>query len=131
MLSNPVNPFINGNDTKPFTYNHQTDIPRAYHFSSKDNGLSDHRHCEVIFFAHCIEDAKDILKRMFQHQIDCSNQYLSVANPTNRHYDFYKDQNENNVSKWQRYLDALDDIELIEVPTNQFYKVGWADNDTI
>ena len=103
----------------------------VFYFSSKDNGLSDHRHCEVIFFAHCIEDAKDILKRMFQHQIDCSNQYLSVANPTNRHYDFYKDQNENNVSKWQRYLDALDDIELIEVPTNQFYKVGWADNDTI
>lgn len=113
MISNPCTWFINGNETESFTYEGGT---KLYHFSPYDNGLSSTMECNIIFLANDEKHALDVLKRMLEFRIARLTKE-SGGNPG--------DANE--------YLKALKDgrVKIYEAPSNQFYKVGWAENDTI
>lgn len=123
MISNPVCPFINGFDTVPFVYEGGTTL---YHFSPYDNNLSKHMHCNVIFLANSEAHAINVLKRMFEHIIECGEKYLQYKE------DIY-DITPRRIDRYRTFLRAANEgkIKLTIAPTNQFYKVGWAENDTV
>jgi hypothetical protein len=69
----------------------------------------------MIFFANDMDHARIILKLMIEF----------VAN--SKHYQDYRGIQK----RYKNYLENFDKITITEAPTSQFYKVGWADNDTI
>jgi len=115
MISNPCNWFINGDETESFTYEGGT---KLYHFSPYDNGLSSSMECNIIFLANDEKHALDVLKRMLKFRLAIDEKYKSsCGNPG--------DANE--------YLKAIEAglAKVSLAPVNQFYRVGWAENDTI
>lgn len=119
MISNPTKLYDDG-----FTYEGGSVL---YHFCPYDQGLSKFLDCNVVFFADNDEHAKDVLVRMFEY----------VESSIMKRIDETKDD----VSAYireipedlKRYLEAVRSGRAKPqlAPTNQFYKVGWAANDTL
>ncbi len=131
MISNPVDIFINGYVSRPFVYEGGD---KLYHFCPQDNGLSRNMECNVIFFANNDAHAVDVLRRMFNFVIGCNNEYIGSKRTRTGFRDVeYLDERDKQNAKLELWLAALNDgkIKLELAPTNQFYQVGWADNDTI
>ena len=88
----------------------------------------------VIFFAKNEEHGLDVLKRMLQFCIACKAEYLEYNyHSPSTHSDYFIEMAIKENSKYADIIKAIDDgkIKLSLVPMNQFYKVGWASNDTI
>ena len=130
MISNPCSWFINGNEMEKFTYEGGKLL---FHFSPYDNGLRNDFSCNVIFFANDPEHARDVLKRMLQFRINVAKKYIDGLNLSRHHAEEFHTRVKVAVSECKKYLKALDEgkIKLSLAPVNQFYRVGWGDNDTI
>lgn len=132
MISNPVNFYLNSATDRDavFTYEGGT---KLYHFSPYDNNLSNSLENNVIFFANDEKHAKDILLRMFKFVVDI--QVLKASNHKIKKYDphslEFSELATKTAKRFQEYIDKLDLIKVTEAPMNQFYKVGWACNDTL
>lgn len=127
-ISNPCRWFSGGGDysnIKEFKYEGGTTM---WHFSPHDNGLSSTMECNVIFFANTEAHALDVLKRMLKFRIACAMKKRKAANS-----DEFSDRDRNAVENAKKYLAAIEagEVMLEHVPTNQFFKVGWAVNDNI
>lgn len=122
MISNPASFFINGYEEKEFIYEGGTTL---YHFSPIANKLSEHMDCNIIFFANDEKHALDVLQRMFKFALECISQYEQNKDAT--------DRSVHRKDKFQKFLKASEanKIKVSLAPTNQFFKVGWADNDTL
>jgi len=116
MISNPCTWFINGGETESFTYEGGT---KLYHFSPYDNGLSSIMECNIIFLANDEKHALDVLKRMLKFRLTINEKY--------------KSSNSRNSECANEYLKAIEGgrAKVSLAPVNQFYQVGWAENDTI
>lgn len=89
-----------------------------YHFCPTACGIF-HGHVSVnlVFFANCLQHAEDVLARMLEFRIECGR----GLNKSDQH-----------GMEWAKLILSHRDKWLItEAPTNQFFSVGWADNDTI
>ena len=131
MISNPIKHFVTGSTEKTFTYEGGS---KLFHFSPYDNNLSKYLGCNVIFFADSEEHGLDVLKRMFQFSIDCKAQYMQYQSGNkNAHWEEFSERAENAMAEFKSYLDAINEgkVKLSIAPVNQFYKVGWASNDTL
>lgn len=117
-ISNPCTWFINGNDEESFTYEGGSIL---YHFSPHDNGLSGTMENNVVFFANSEAHARSVLIRMLEFRINTHKKYKKSQG-----HDGYRD-----ARIAQAYLDNIATIILEPAPTDQFYVVGWASNDTI
>jgi hypothetical protein len=121
-------------DTEEFTYEGGSSL---FHFSPRANGLSSYMDCNVAFFADDETHALDILRRMFQFVVDCNIAYNGRYNEADR--ETYTNlasrlrENDAIISKFNEWIKALDagTVKVELAPINQFFKVGWADNDTI
>lgn len=132
MISNPCRWFINGSETKSFTYEGGS---KLFHFSPYDNGLKDSMGCNVVFFADNHGHALDVLKRMFKFRLECAAKY--IAHNKDEKYsshtaEFIEDAKKDR-KETAKYLTAIEQnkIKLAIAPQTQFYKIGWASNDTI
>ena len=126
MISNPINPFINGSESIPFTYEGGT---KLFHFCPRKNGSTNYSE-NVIFFANDLEHAQDVFKRMIEHLFECSKSYKTFKNTPDEYLNSVRGDELNNC---KLLLEKIKNQELIleEAPVNQFYKVGWAGNDTV
>lgn len=122
MISNPISFFVNGSETRSFTYEGGKNL---YHFSPNFSGLSETMEMNLIFFADDINHAKEVLERMMLFALKCFNIDYVPDHPElagKRTYD---------QEKFIGLLDNKDKWVIIPIETNQFFKVGWASNDTI
>lgn len=122
MISNPVNSFVNGNESQEFTYEGGENL---WHFSPHGSNLSKTMEMNVIFFANGADHAMEVLERMMKHVLKCEGTpYVAL------HEEVVARRNRK-VNQMAYLLDNKDKWLLQLAPTNQFYKVGWASNDTI
>ena len=137
MISNPVRFFAGGGsveDSLEFTYEGGS---KLFHFCPADNNLTSHMVCNVIFFANDENHARDVLIRMFEFAIDCirkqAEYYISMTKYPETMREFVVIEEDKKYHEFKSYLDAIKDgrARPVPAPTNQFYKVGWAFNDTI
>lgn len=126
-ISNPSRSFINGSETVDFTYEGGTTL---YHFSPRDNGLSNSMEFNTMFLANSEEHALEVLGRLFDFLIKSNYEYLKYS--YNKHTDEEVSEHITyrlrNVLGYQKALKE-GKIKVSLVPTNQFFKVSWADND--
>jgi hypothetical protein len=134
-ISNPVKLFSGGGsyeNQREFKYEGGS---KLYHFSPHDNGLSRSMENNLIFFADSESHARDVLRRMLEFAIDCcrkqSDYYNGKGKKSSVHVSEFNERVRDTASAYERYLEKIDTVKLPEAPTNQFYIVGWADNDTI
>ena len=131
MLSNPIELFVTGNNLEGFTYEGGS---KLFHFSSHDNGLTKNMEVNVIFMADDLGHAENVLARMFAFVVAKSLQYAAYKDqhdPKDRNlFALQARAKANQYSGWLIAL-AEKNITIKEAPTGQFYKVGWACNDTI
>lgn len=131
MISNPANPFINGSDRSPFTYE-----PGAhpYHLCFVESGLTRHYTLNCIVFATDAEHARTIYKDMLRHLIEGDEAYIEYQ--MNKEYPPHENtfnRIRETVAGYKKMLDRIDEVsvEYFErVQTNHPIKVGWASNDT-
>jgi len=123
MISNPVSFFTDGYTERKFTHEGGDTL---YHFCPHDNGLSNVFDTNIVFFANSEQHAMKVLQDMFEFVISCFKEHLNNK-PSNSHI------TQKRMTRYATYLTALrkGKIRLEKAPTNQFYKVGWAENDTI
>ena len=119
MISNPINPFINGSETREFIYEGGS---KLYHFCPRKNGSRSYTG-NMVFFANDHLHALDVFKRMLKHKVVCNTLYAKSKG---------MDSLNDDTKSATILLTMIDNGLLIleEAPTNQFYKVGWAGNDT-
>lgn len=135
MISNPIKgtvyvpvegtPWANSKEVF-YTYNVQDPrLNKLWNFHPYDCGLSTTMEANLIFFAADKHAAKHRLKNMLEWYIknnqDDPNEKMNVA--------FRTEQRKR--EKVQHWLDNWEKVKVVEVPMNQFFKVGWAGNDTI
>jgi hypothetical protein len=89
--------------------------------------------CNIVFFADNENHAMAVLKRMFKFYIECCTEYKKelITNDDHIHKEEFLSRNKIKLSQFKNYLDNIGKIKLSLAPRNQFYVVGWADNDTI
>jgi hypothetical protein len=115
-LSNPCSWFINGSNQVSFVYEGGDTL---YHFNYN---VYNHIVMNVVFFANSIEHAKDIIERMIKVRLEIDNNRIEA------NYQYY---NTTHRIEADLMLEDKDNWIITEAPKNQFYKVGWACNDTI
>lgn len=132
MISNPISFFAGGSgrdSLRDFTY---TPGHKLYHFSPNDNQLSNTMEHNLIFFANDEDHARQIFKDMCEFVLDCltaqAKHYRETRSPNNEEF-LVRDKY--TFERFSIYLEKVDTIRFTEAPINQFYKVGWAVNDTI
>lgn len=131
MICNPATIFITGSERKEFTF---AGGKYLYHFSPRNNGLSDYMNNNLVFFADSEGHALIILRGLCHFRIRCSKEYTEWTKQ-HRHYsnEYADDQRDKIVAMYQGYLDAIEagQVKIELAPTDQMYMVGWASNDTI
>lgn len=136
MISNPAKFFAGGgsfSDMKEFIYDPGPN-PILWHFSPKDNGLSQVRDNNMVFFASTKNLAFKILGELFDFALSCAKKqhnYYHKGQPV--HWEDGEGRMAGMIQKFTAYKKALDagNIKLERAPVDQFYIVGWADNDTL
>lgn len=139
MVSNPCTWFATGggfDDLKSFTYEGGSTL---FHFSTKmleSELFKNWIPVNVVFFANDEKHAVEVLIRMFEFLLDCKAQYLSYIDGKGKntaHADYYKERAEKESSTVMVILGELRSGAVLpeKAPTNQFYKVGFASNDTM
>lgn len=129
MISNPCCWYINGNETRQFTYEGGD---KLYHFSSVDSGINSHYTVNVVFFAISEEHALFVLIRMLKFALDIRTRYGERKYLEHTHEELLS-RNDQRIKAIQEVLEYLNagKGKITLAPTNQFFKVGWAYNDTI
>ena len=131
MISNPCTFFVSGNAQEKFTYEGGTTL---FHFSPNDNGISKYMENNLIFFANNEEHALEVLKQMFQFAISCKAKHLKcLSSEKSVHWEEFYERAKEEEQKFSSYIKLIEEgkIRLTKAPTNQFFIVGWASNDTI
>jgi hypothetical protein len=131
MISNPCRFYISDGKEKSFTHEGGKHL---FHFSPYDNKLSISMEMNIVFFANSEEHGLDILKRMFEFMIDCKIEYLKNENESKSvHASEFERRAKNDCNRAVEIIKAIDSgmVRLEKVPMNQFFKVGWALNDTL
>ena len=135
MISNYCSFFINGGERVSFTYEGGSTL---FHFCPHDNQLESHLVCNVIFFANDEQHALVVLKRMFEFRIKAFETYSQNNKEYIEKYGYgfmqdHESSHNANVEMIKEWLKALMEgkIKVTKAPMNQFYKVGWASNDTL
>jgi hypothetical protein len=119
MIGNPARFFINGSETRSFTYEGGSTL---FHWSPYESGLSTSMESNVVFFANSEDHARDVLRRLFEFWVECNETYIKTT----------EDRfNSAETEALRHYLTIMDQMKISPAPVNQFYEVGWADNDTL
>ena len=127
MINNPVRFFINGSETRSFTYEGGS---RLFHWSPYENGLSKSMECNIIFFANDENHAREVLRRMFEFWIECNNLYLESEHGTDN-YSGLSDYRATETKRLKSYLRNIDKTKVQPAPVDQIFEVGWACNDNL
>lgn len=127
MISNPATFFINESKAKSFTYEGGTTL---FNWSPYDSKLSTSMESNVIFFANDITHAHDVLLRLFEFWISCNEQYVKHKRKSGDEHGLVEHR-EAEIRVLRRYVENIESMTIRQAPTNQFYEVGWASNDTL
>lgn len=130
MISNPITGITYDEDGRPtyVEYTHQKAFSKkAFNFQPADCGLSVTREANLLFFALNEKHALERLKRMLEWYL--KNNQPEPNSSINHEYSEY--WRINRVKKVQHWLDNWHKVKVVEVPLDQFFKVGWAGNDTL
>lgn len=84
----------------------------------------------VIFFANSIGNARAKLRAMFEFMIESEQLYRAKSNE-GIHKEEFDMKSSHTEKRFAGYLENIETIKITKAPTNQFYKVGWADNDKL
>jgi len=130
MTSNAINPFINGNETRPFEYEGGEAL---YTWCPYSYNLSTTLECNIIFFADNLEHARQVLIRAFEHVINANNDYDKTVDPERRHAAEFKSRNARQTERCLGYIEAINSgkADPTLAPRTQILKTAWAANDTI
>lgn len=132
MISNPIQGTIYDKDGCPqyvkFTYS-KAFAKKAFNFQPADCGLSSSREANLLFFALNEKHALKRLKKMLEWYLE--------NNPDDPRLEFKPHElvTQGRTRLKRKYakhwLDNWDKVKVVEVSLDQFFKVGWADNDTM
>jgi len=122
MICNPARFFINSSEDRRFTYEGGS---RLFHWSPNDSGLSETMESNVIFFADDESHARDVLRRLFEFWIECNDLYKKSQQ------DGLDARTSEESATLRYYLKNMGSMQVTLAPTNQFYQVTWAWNDTL
>lgn len=115
-ISNPASFFVNGHQTEKFEYEGGSTL---YHFSPYDSGLSSTLEMNIMFGANGPQHAISVVQRMLEFCLDCIEKYPEGSG------------NPSHERSCLHLLDSKDSWVIVKAPTNQVYKIGWADNDRV
>lgn len=123
MISNPTRQHVTGSESEVYTY---TPGKIMYHFCPRDCGLSTALDYNLVLFADSEAHASEILAGMLEHKLACIEKYrlsdLELGLERHEHASV--------SARPKILLENKDKWTFSLAPTNQMYKVGWADNDT-
>lgn len=135
MISNPATFFIDGSNRREFTYEGGK---RLFNWSPYGSGLSKSMESNVVFFANDVDHARDILRRLFEFWVECNDLYIQSQQKSDKRkriavsdYHGLSAARAAETGALRHYLSKMDQMVFTEVPTNQFFKVGWACNDSL
>lgn len=129
MISNPCKWFANGgsfDDQVQFLHEGGKTL---YHFSPDEEihpSLDHWIPVNVVFFANSKEHAVEIIERMLKLRMWAQKEYEKYKG-----YAADYETHSVKINLPQLLLDNKDKWVITEAPTNQFYQVGWACNDTL
>lgn len=141
MICNPCKWYSGGGSSDnvvEFTYG-PDDKPECgkylWHFSPNLNNLSTSMENNIVWFADDVHSAMKILREMFEFRLECARKQSDYyrRKSANPHAEEFYDNQKYVIDMFEGYLKAIDKKKLIITlaPTNQFFKVGWASNDTV
>ena len=137
MISNPCKWFISGNRQVEFKYEGGKYL---YHFCSAgkrtkvDTGWTGtYVSINVVFFADSVEHARDVFKRMLELRLTAGEKYIKslMGRITEDYAEEFKERVDKECESIREWLTKIDEAIFTLAPTDQMYKVGWADNDDI
>ncbi len=121
-LCNPINYWVNGNETEPFTFEVKQGSELYYVGISQVNWIASN----MLVFATSEGHAKQILISAIHHSKECAIKY-------NESEQWDKSER----YKWDDLLKQLETgegetftVNICKAPMNQFFKTAWASNDT-
>lgn len=86
----------------------------------------------VVFFANDEAHARDVFRRMLEFRLDHARKQGVYYNEVSGvHHDKYSSREKKTMEMVEDWLSRIDEAVFTEAPTNQFFTVGWAFNDTI
>lgn len=128
-ISNPCKWFISGNDQIEFKHGGGS---TPYHFCSVDSGFTTHYAINVLFFADNPAHAKVVLLAMLAKNVEAADKYIKRLLPAkDRRVKEFRQRYEYRAKLALEIINAPEKIIITEAPRDQFYTIGWADNDTI
>lgn len=142
MISNPCTWFSGGgsfDDMVEYTYGDPdvAECPKyLWHFSPCINKLSEHMDNNIVWFANDVETAMSILKRMCIFRMGVAKrqmEYHGVPKPGIYEAGNRYSNEEYAYHIYESYFNLIESGKCIitMVIPNQFFKVGWASNDTL
>lgn len=133
-LSNPFRYWVTSSNTYEFTYEGGTTL---YHFCSQSLNIPEESHImrvNVVFFANDPVHAIEVLIAAFEFKIKCAAQYMQYQEKSKgQHWEDFIRRAEHANAIAFKYITLLKEGKgfVTKAPNNQFYKVGWAENDTL
>ena len=119
MTPNPIRTYVEGHELKEFTYS-----PGLYpfNFMPLDCGLSDFAESNILLWAddayHATQLVIEMLRWFLDQNHDTQGSPCLETRLTSR------------LQRVQHWYDNKHLIKCVPAPTNQMYKISWADNDT-
>jgi|SRR5882757_1390467 len=141
MISNPCCWFSGGGsleDQREFIYEGGKYL---YHFDSSGSQRTkvntgwtgNYVACNVVFFADSVDHARDVFRRMLEFRLKCSIEQSMYYTGNKSSARAAEDLNREDTTyqMYKSWLGRIDEAVFTLAPTNQFFKVGWADNDNL
>jgi len=120
-ISNPVVNIAN----RRLKYTHEPKGDRLWHFSPNQCGLSNSMEMNIMFFSGNGKEALEDVHKMLLFMVEPPERDIAFSHPELVQRNSWETEYvENLIANKDKWIVTL-------VPKNQFFKVGWASNDTV
>ena len=120
-ISNPVANIT----TRRLKYTYEPKGDKLWHFSPNQCGLSNSMEMNIMFFSGSGKEALEDVHKMLLFMLETPKRASTFSHPDIVRRNSYETEYvENLIANKDKWIVTL-------VPRNQFFKVGWASNDTI
>lgn len=131
--SNPVRYFVSGNNEELFTFKPRKN-PVLFYVQVRTKRYIP---ISIIVPAADLKDAKGLLRKAMQFKLECGRKYIKSVDYNRMHATSYREHEIGKIDQAQTIIDCIDgkndryEIIIEKIHLNQFFKTGWALNDTI
>jgi len=128
MFSNPTSVYVNNSDKKKFTYKSKGSTP--FNWQPSDCNLSNTGEFNTMVFASNKKEALNIIEDMLFWFIETHTEaYIFYKNNRDQSSEYFEKSHLESIQNHTKLINNLCKCTVLELPTTQPYKIGWASND--